>query len=366
MILVTPHQSIVAVLASSPATQPDFASSVDVYSGSSRIGSRTASGTLSGTTVVQIVENPSGSETRRVLSVTISNRHSAAISCTVKLKDGASSFALVECSIGVGETLQWDGSRWSIFPEPASSIGAADISITGDLSVGDDATIAGDLAVTGTTTTNTWVYNAFTAKGELIASTADNTPGIHAAAASDYHVLQSASSEATGLQWAHRAMVWHTEVADAAAHASSSSESSALYSSAAIPSVLLNEARKTLFVRVWGKASTTSAPNLTLRIKLNDTSASQAIGTIGGATPGSGVTDRMVYAEAAFVVRSTGSSGTVQGYQAQQHGTSLTHGRGQITLNLTNPITVEVTAQWSASSSSNTVTLEGFEVVIMN
>lgn len=374
MILVTPHQSIVAVLASSPATQPDFSSTAAVLSGATRSGYRQRHGTLNSTTEVVVVENPSGSESRDIVDIQIANRHSSAVVCTVSLKEGNTYRVLVETSIGVDETLQWTGSQWKMFPEPVSSIGAVDIVVSGDvtlgddLSVGDDATITGDLVVTGTTTTNTWVYNAFTGKGELIASTADNTPGILAAATYDYHVLTSRASASTGLAWGHRAHLIHMEASDSAAYHTSATESAALYSSPSIPTEYINEIGTTIRVCVEGIASTTSNPNITCRIKFNDGSSSQAINTPTTGTPGTTVTDVLCQWEGQYTVRSTGATGTIQGWQkGTAGGTTAQNSRadGLITLDLTNDLVIEVTLTWGTSSASNTATLRHFTVEIL-
>ena len=400
MILVTSHQSIVAVLASSPATQPDFSSSVDVYSGATRTGARQLHGTLDGTNQIQVVENPSGTEHRRVESLTISNRHNAGIVCTVSLKDGSTApRVIVECEIGVDETLEWNGTKWSIFPEITSGSGTGDVvgpaigtatdnavarfdGTTGKLIqnsvvIADDSgNVSGivDLAATGTSTlanvtiTGTLVYNAFTAKGELIASTADNTPGILAAAAYDYHVLTSRTSTGTGLAWGHRAHLWHSEIVDAAAHHSSATESGVLYDTSAIPTAYINEAGTTIRVYVAGVASTTGSPGLTCRIKFNDGSTSQVIGTPSGGSPGSSVTNVMCQWEGQYTVRTTGATGTIDGWQkGTAGGTTAQNSRaeGTITLDLTaNPV-VEVTLTWTVASASNTATLTHFTVEII-
>lgn len=347
-----------------------------------------ADGQTSGASEVTMIAAPAASEQREAKTVTIHNRDTVAGTVIVEEAISATRRRMYERVVPPGRTVTIDCGGVSEFPAAASAgdmagpVSSTDNAIArwdgtnGDtlqnstVVVDDSGNVTGVVAIT-TTGLGTFASVAFSswtliaAKGDLPVGTANDTVGILTAAA-NYHILQTNSTEATGLQWSHRCHLWHSETADASAHHTSSSESAALYSSTAIPTAMINEQRKMLRVRTWGKASTTSAPTLTLRIKLNDTSVSQAIGTITGTSPGSGVTDRMVEAEAWFVVRTTGSSGTIQGFQRGQHSATGTYGRGVITLNLTNDITVEVTAQWSASSASNTVTLEGFTVEILN
>lgn len=416
MLLATPHQSITAKLSSSPATMPDFMSSATAYAGYQTSGFKAKHGTLDGTNRVQVVENPSSDgEVRRCNSLMIANRHSAAVTVTVEYKDGTTYRVLCEIEVGVDQTLQWNGEEWTLFPEEHNSVVVADLTTTGALVVGttlstgtdatigddlvvtDDCQIGGDLVVQGVTTLTGAVgcsstldvtgnvtasadlevvgdlhlatfgtISPIAAKGDLLAGTANDTLGV-LSVGSDNNCLIADSSQATGLNYGRRSLQYGAQIADASAWHSSTAESGALYTQTIVAG-RINTTRAKVRVKVRGKASTTGSPSLTLRVYMNDGAGAQTIGTVTSALPGTSATDVQVTLDFEAVVRTTGSTGTVDGHQRGGIGTSTTDGcraLGQITLDLTAAIDVTVTAQWSASSASNTVTLTGMEVEIL-
>ena len=416
MLLATPHQSITAKLSSSPATMPDFMSSSTAYAGYQTSGFKAKHGALDGTNRVQVVENPSSDgEVRRCNSLMIANRHSAAVTVTVEYKDGTTYRVLCEIEVGVDQTLQWNGVEWSLFPEEHSSLVVADLETTGalvvgttlnvgtDATIGDDLTVADDcqigdalvvggvstltgavgcsstLNVTGTLTAagdldvqgdlHIATFGAIApiaAKGDLLAGTANDTLGV-LSVGNDNNCVVADSSQATGLTYGRRSLQYGAQIADASAWHSSTSESGALYTQTIVAG-RLNTTRAKVRVKIRGKASTTSSPSLTMRVKMDDGAGAQTIGTVTSALPGTGTTDTLIQIEFEVVVRTTGSTGTVNGHQTGGIGTSTTDGCravGEITLDLTAAIDITVTAQWSASSASNTVTLTGMEVEIL-
>jgi len=396
MLLATPHQSITAKLSSSPATMPDFMSSSTAYAGYQTSGFKAKHGALDGTNRVQVVENPSSDgEVRRCNSLMIANRHSAAVTVTVEYKDGTTYRVLCEIEVGVDQTLQWNGVEWSLFPEEHNSLVVADLTTTGDLTVGDDLAVGGDgdftgslhvetdfdvdgssadfagsvaihgnLTVSGDLDMEGWVD--INAKGDIPAGTGNNTFAMLSVGA-DHNCVVADSSQATGLNYGRRALQYGAQIADASAWHSSTSESGALYTQTIVAG-RLNTTRTKVRVKIRGKASTTGSPSLTMRVKLDDGAGAQTIGTVTSALPGTSTTDTLIQIEFEGVVRTTGATGTLNGHQTGGIGTSTTDGCravGEITLDLTAAIDITVTAQWSAASASNTVTLTGMEVEIL-
>lgn len=129
-----------------------------------------------------------------------------------------------------------------------------------------------------------------------------------------------------------------------------------------IPASLLT-AGASIRIVAAGKHSTTGTPTLTFKVKL----AGTVVADGAALTCGSGVTDRCWRAEGAAVVRATGASGTVvRGGGLFDVGGAPTGSltSGTFSLDTTTTNVVSVTATWSASSSSNTITLQTLRVWI--
>lgn len=112
-------------------------------------------------------------------------------------------------------------------------------------------------------------------------------------------------------------------------------------------------------IKLLGRFSTTGTPTLRLRIKLDATTYidTTAVTTVTATNFGF-VTD------AQLVVTAIGASGTIDAQALTELGTAATTGQvvnsvntAGITTDTTQALSVTVTAQWSAASASNTVTL---------
>lgn len=123
-------------------------------------------------------------------------------------------------------------------------------------------------------------------------------------------------------------------------------------------------------ITAWGTAGVTATPTLTLRGKM---------GGVGGTTFGttafvasSGVVGKVWKTELYFVILTTGGSGTGFGNIHSFNGLTVAGGNpvtspgnvmdggSQITVDTTIARDLVLTAQWSASSASNTITCRGY------
>ena len=124
----------------------------------------------------------------------------------------------------------------------------------------------------------------------------------------------------------------------------------------------------------YGIFSTTSTPTLTFGFYWGGV-AGTALLTSGALTCGNGVTANPWQMEAWVEVKSLGTSGTVWSKGWIDMPSTLTAiTRTSMPATQTQPITVDTTtakaitagATWSAASSSNTITCEGYHVLALN
>ncbi len=126
---------------------------------------------------------------------------------------------------------------------------------------------------------------------------------------------------------------------------------------------------KTYRVSGCGVFSNTGTPTLTVKVKFGTT----AILSTGAITTVTSATDREFSFSGLITVKSLGGSGTVNGQgifvETLATGVSLNYpmtNASAVTVDTTANQTVGVTAQWSASSSSNTITLTNFVLEELN
>lgn len=416
MVLDTTSTSLIFKLAGAvAANELEWSSSWSVRSAGKEEWDG-ADGASNGTSEVTLVTAPESGVRHVVTNITIHNKDTAAAVVIVEKAIGATRRRQARLSVPANSSIQYtEFAGWSFVPEEHNSVTVADLGTTGamvvgttlnvgtDATIGDDLTVADDcqigdalvvggvstltgavgcsstLNVTGTLTAagdldvqgdlHIATFGAIApiaAKGDLLAGTANDTLGV-LSVGNDNNCVVADSSQATGLTYGRRSLQYGAQIADASAWHSSTSESGALYTQTIVAG-RINTTRAKVRVKIRGKASTTGSPSLTMRVKMDDGAGAQTIGTVTSALPGTGTTDTLIQIEFEVVVRTTGSTGTVNGHQTGGIGTSTTDGCravGEITLDLTAAIDVTVTAQWSASSASNTVTLTGMEVEIL-
>lgn len=71
---------------------------------------------LNSNTDVTICSAPQQNYVRNIDTVSIYNKDTAAVTCTVKTDDGATEFILIKKALNAGETLHYDNEAgWSIF-----------------------------------------------------------------------------------------------------------------------------------------------------------------------------------------------------------------------------------------------------------
>ncbi len=121
----------------------------------------------------------------------------------------------------------------------------------------------------------------------------------------------------------------------------------------------------------WGTAGVTATPTMTFRARISGVAGTQ-IASSGAITASSGVTGKVWKAEIMLVCLTTGGSGTAFGNLHVIEGLSVAGGNpvttpGQrmdggssVTVDTTASRDLVLTAQWSAASSSNTITCRGF------
>jgi hypothetical protein len=111
---------------------------------------------------------------------------------------------------------------------------------------------------------------------------------------------------------------------------------------------------RTLRIQAWGIVSDTGTPTLTVKVKLGST----VILTTGAITLASGISDKLWRLEAIITCRSVGGSGTVFGQGQFNYNNGLFTdivNTATTTVDTTSSQTIDVTATWSAASSSNTI-----------
>lgn len=122
-------------------------------------------------------------------------------------------------------------------------------------------------------------------------------------------------------------------------------------------------------IKLAGTYGTTGTPTLALSILLG----SVTIAATGAITMGSGISNRGWTAELRVSVMATGGSGNVEAHGAVTFSTAAgttavvsLFSTGPITVDTDTAASVSVTAQWSAASASNTITLRQFYVEYLN
>lgn len=113
-------------------------------------------------------------------------------------------------------------------------------------------------------------------------------------------------------------------------------------------------------IEAWGYCSTTGSPTLTLKLNIGST----VLFTTGAVAVGTGITNQVLRIAARLVVCAVSASGKVSCVglfeaPAIVAGTpnTGTGTAGQITVDMTAAQTLTLTAQWSAASASNTLTI---------
>lgn len=172
-------------------------------------------------------------------------------------------------------------------------------------------------------------------------------------------------------------------VANGTAIASSSTET-IIFPDITIPATYLQDGRL-LKVRVFGQYSNTGTPTLTFAVRWGGVSGT-LLATSAACTTPSGVTAAMFEFEVWLQVRTNGATGTIMAngvakvFAAVAGTVASATGEGlvtpmsaggvttpaAVTVDLTVDTALSVTAKWSASSSSNTLTGLQYELVSMN
>lgn len=129
----------------------------------------------------------------------------------------------------------------------------------------------------------------------------------------------------------------------------------------------VNTAARTYLVIATGFLSTTGTPTLTIRLK-GDATKTTTLWDSGAQTMGSSVSNRPWMCVWVITTRATGGSGSLHTsvvynrFDARSSNQAATDN----TVDLGLGSALAITAQWSAASSSNTVTLDTFCVVDLN
>lgn len=182
-------------------------------------------------------------------------------------------------------------------------------------------------------------------------------------------------------QFWNETLAWAT--ADGTAIASTTTET-IIFPNVTIPANYLQDGR-VLRLTAYGRHSTTGTPTLVFAIRWGGVSGT-VICQSGAVTCGSGVSNAMWRMEAIIQVRANGSSGSVfavgevslgedaapsVGSATNAPGISLMGSAGvatpaAVTVDLTADTALSVTADWSASSASNTLTGHVYVIEALN
>ncbi len=122
---------------------------------------------------------------------------------------------------------------------------------------------------------------------------------------------------------------------------------------------------KTFRVKATGYYSNTGTPTLTLKLKAGST----VLVSTGAITTATSASNRVFNYEAIVTVYTIGASGTVLGqcdFADNASTIALTATTAAVTVDSTANQTLNVTAQWSASSASNTLTVTNLIVEELN
>lgn len=129
----------------------------------------------------------------------------------------------------------------------------------------------------------------------------------------------------------------------------------------------INNVGSTHLVFATGFLSTTGSPTLTIRLK-GDATKSTTLWDSGAQTMGAGVTNRPWMCVWIITTRATGGSGSLHTTSVYNRFDSRPSNQAATdnTVDLTLGTQLAITAQWSASSPSNTVTLDTFCILDLN
>lgn len=130
-----------------------------------------------------------------------------------------------------------------------------------------------------------------------------------------------------------------------------------------LPTSALNTTGRTLRVTAAGYVSDTGTPTLQLKFKLGST----AILDSGAVTLGNGISNKLWRFEGLVTVQTVGASGKVkaQGLFYQNGTWTEIVNTSQGSIDTTGTLLVGLTAQWSASSASNTITCSNCVVEVL-
>ena len=117
-------------------------------------------------------------------------------------------------------------------------------------------------------------------------------------------------------------------------------------------------------IDAWGFVSDTGTPTLQLKFKLGST----VILDSTAITLGSGISNKLWHFTGVATIQVAGSSGKIfaQGQFTQNGVVTDIVTTAQISIDLTGALTADLTAQWSASSSSNTITCSNLSIEVLN
>lgn len=129
----------------------------------------------------------------------------------------------------------------------------------------------------------------------------------------------------------------------------------------------INELGQTFLVFAQGRASTSGTPTLTIKLK-GDFSSSTTLYDSGAQTMGAGVTDRPWMFLWVVTVRASGGSGQIHSSPIVNRidARNSNNAKASAVVDLSLGCQFGISAQWSASSASNTTTLESFVVLALN
>lgn len=166
-----------------------------------------------------------------------------------------------------------------------------------------------------------------------------------------------------------------TATQDGTAVANTTTES-IVFPNITIPANFLQDGR-TLRLTAYGKHSTTATPTITFAIRFGGVSGT-LLATTEAITTGSGVSNANWMINATIQVRTNGATGTllVMGHAAVHtsatavaqnvFGVSGFDAPAAVTVDLTADAALSLTADWSAASSSNTLTGMIYHLEVLN
>jgi hypothetical protein len=129
-----------------------------------------------------------------------------------------------------------------------------------------------------------------------------------------------------------------------------------------LPANTLNVAGTMMRVRANGTYNTTGSPTITIKIRIGGVFFCTLTPTLASNT----VTATWAV-EGTLIARSPGTSGTLQQGMGFGYANGITNSfvNGTITVNTTTAQTIDLTATWSAASSSNSLTLDALTIEVL-